>query len=166
MVEVGEIGTRRMLFTPNESDGASYSLSKAAEPIAAAGECGLNGFSINRLLSPELAPRAPESHLHPHSERIEIGQLRRRQRTDWGMHNKVCTTIPCRFQALTNDELGAFGRTENAKEHDPRTDSLPFARQRPMTEAVHPPYCSRPPDCTYSARENAAPVAKLAWDRV
>jgi hypothetical protein len=92
MVEVGEIGTRRMLFTPNESDGASYSLSKAAEPIAAAGECGLNGFSINRLLSPELAPRAPESHLHPHSERIEIGQLRRRQRTDWGMHNKVCTT--------------------------------------------------------------------------
>jgi Tfp pilus assembly protein PilF len=43
---------------PNESDGASYSLSKAAEPIAAAGEGGLNGFSINRLLSPELAPRA------------------------------------------------------------------------------------------------------------
>jgi hypothetical protein len=84
----------------------------------------------------------------------------------------VCTIrssappIPCTFQALTNVDLGAFGRNASAMEHDPPTDTLPFARQRPITEAVYPPYCSRPPDCTYSARENAAPVAKLAWDRV
>jgi hypothetical protein len=32
----------------------------------------LNGFSINRLLSPEFVPRAPESYLHPHSEQIKI----------------------------------------------------------------------------------------------
>ena len=74
---------------PNGSDDPSYSLSKAAEPIAADGEGSLNGFSFNRLLSPELAPRAPESHLYPHSEQIEIRQLGRRQRTDWGLHTTL-----------------------------------------------------------------------------
>ena len=37
---------------PNGSDHASYSLSKAAEPIAAVGEGGLDGFSINKLFRP------------------------------------------------------------------------------------------------------------------
>jgi tetratricopeptide (TPR) repeat protein len=60
---------------PNRSDGASYPLSKSAEPIAADDEGGLNGFSINKLLSPELAPRAPESHLHPHPEQNYDMQL-------------------------------------------------------------------------------------------
>jgi ADP-heptose:LPS heptosyltransferase len=49
----------------------------------------LNDFSINRLLSSELAPRPYNSHLHPHSEKIEIWQLGRRQRTDWGIHTTL-----------------------------------------------------------------------------
>jgi ADP-heptose:LPS heptosyltransferase/Tfp pilus assembly protein PilF len=74
---------------PNGSDGASYLLSKAAELIAADGEGGLNGFSVNKLLSSELAPRTPESHLYPHSEQIAIRQLGRPQRTDWGLHTTL-----------------------------------------------------------------------------
>jgi ADP-heptose:LPS heptosyltransferase/Tfp pilus assembly protein PilF len=70
---------------PNGTNAAPYSLSSPAEPIAVDGDGSLNGFSLNRLLSPELAPRAPESQLHPYSEQIEIRQLGRRQRTDWGL---------------------------------------------------------------------------------
>ena len=71
---------------PNGGDGAFCSLNSAAERISEADEGTLNGFSINRLLSPELAPRAPESQLHPYSEQIEIKRLGRRQRTGWGTH--------------------------------------------------------------------------------
>jgi ADP-heptose:LPS heptosyltransferase/Flp pilus assembly protein TadD len=69
---------------PNGRDGACYPLSSPVESIAADGKGVLNSFSINRLLSPELAPRAPESQLHSHSEQIEIKQLGRRRRTGWG----------------------------------------------------------------------------------
>ena len=74
---------------PNESDRASYSLSKAAGPIAAVGEIGLDGFSVNSLFSAELAPRGPGGHLHPHSEQITISHLGRRQPTDWGLYTTL-----------------------------------------------------------------------------
>ena len=58
---------------PNGSDRASYSLSKAAEPIAAIGEDGLNGFSVNRHFSSELAPRTPEVTFIPTPSKLRSG---------------------------------------------------------------------------------------------
>jgi ADP-heptose:LPS heptosyltransferase/tetratricopeptide (TPR) repeat protein len=71
---------------PNGMNGAAHSAHSAPEPVAVNSAGVLDGFTINRLLSPELASRAPESQLHSHAEQIEIRQLGRRQRTDWGMH--------------------------------------------------------------------------------
>ena len=62
-----------------------------------------------------------------------------------GQHNEaaeLCLSLPSLTaevgQALTNDDLGAFERIASATVHDSWTNSLPFARQRPMTEAVSP----------------------------